>query len=295
MLAAALAAASVPAGAQTLQRLTVQSFTLSTDAPRPAIDEPFHLIVSLRVRESVMQINNLELPMLAQLELLGDERSTISGARGSEYREVITVVAHTPGAIPLAPATLQARDARDGKAKQWYTNGLTLYAGQTASQAIRSNAGVLLDAVANVARWVLTLALIALFFWSLFWVFVVLPRRRPPAAQVVEPPAAVAMPVPRPRTRAEQVRDALLVLNAERTRSGALRVRSAIWRMIGAPEGETLGDTLRRPGANEAPLKDVLVSLERGAFTYDDDLAQAIGDACGALERYVAALGADDA
>ena len=41
---------------------------------------PFHLIVTLRVRERVTRIDNLELPLLAELELLGDERETQSGS-----------------------------------------------------------------------------------------------------------------------------------------------------------------------------------------------------------------------
>ncbi len=58
--------------------------------------------------------------------------------------------------------------------------------------------------------------------------------------------------------------------------------------MIGASEGETLGDVLAVPGANEARCATCSIALERGAFTYDDDLTHAIDDACGALERYVA-------
>ncbi len=301
-LAASVAAVPATGGAQTLQRLTVQSFTLSTDASqagltaRPyhevALDQPFHLVISLNVREHVAQIYNLELPMLAQLELLGDERTTLSGPRGTQYREVITVIAHNSGTITIDPAILQARDATDGKAKQWYTNGLTIFARPSATQSLQRGTRVALDVLAPV---VTTLLILAIVVGSIL-LAVRLGRRAQVRAAFVQPaPVAEPIPAPRPRTRAEQVHDAFLVLNADRTRSGALRVRSAIWRMIGAPEGETLGDTLRRPGANEAPLKDVLVSLERSAFTYDEDLAQGIADACGALERYAAALGAGHA
>jgi hypothetical protein len=108
--------------AQTLQRLTVQSFALSADTTRPRIDVPFQLIVTLRVRERVTQIENIELPILAELELLGDERQTATDPQGTQYRETITVVAHHAGGIAIGPATLQAIDARDGKPKQWYTN-----------------------------------------------------------------------------------------------------------------------------------------------------------------------------
>ena len=80
------------------------------------------------------------------------------------------------------------------------------------------------------------------------------------------------------------------MLRAERTRAAAVRVRAGVWRVIGAPEGETLGDVLRRPGCGAGPLHALLVALERSAFTYDEDLAAAIDDAGAALERYSESL-----
>ncbi len=53
------------------------------------------------------------------------------------------------------------------------------------------------------------------------------------------------------RSRRHEIEDALTVLRAERTRVTAVRVRSAVWRMVGASEGETLADVLRRPQAND--------------------------------------------
>ena len=102
------------------------SLSADTSAGRKSTT-PFHLIVTLHVRENVMRIDNLELPLLAELELLGDERETQSGSRGTQYRETITVVAHHAGTVAIAPATLQAIDARDGKPKQCYTNQLRLH------------------------------------------------------------------------------------------------------------------------------------------------------------------------
>ena len=84
------AAVSAGAPAQALQRLAVTSFALSTDTASPAIDVPFHLVLRLRVRQHVARIENLDLPILAELELLGDVRETVSNAGGTEYRETIT-------------------------------------------------------------------------------------------------------------------------------------------------------------------------------------------------------------
>jgi hypothetical protein len=284
LLAVALGAATGGARAQALQRLTVESFVLETDASRPQIDTPFHLIVVLKVRERVSEIDNLELPMLAQLELLGDERQTVSGTRGTQYRETITVVAHAGGSIAIAPATLQALDARDNKPKQWYTNGLSLYAGASPTQVIRNGGLALFGTLLILVRILLVLlAAAAAIFLALR---VVRRRPRPPVPVVLAQPTPVALV----RSRRQQVEDALTVLSAERTRAAAARVRAAIWRTIGASEGETLGDVLRRPGSGEVPLRDVLIALERSAFTYDEDLSAAIADACAALERYAGSL-----
>jgi len=227
------------------------------------------------VRERVTQIENIDLPILAQLDLLGDERETTAAPRGTEYRETITLVAHAGGSLAIAPATLQAIDARDGKAKQWYTNGLTL---AVIGAPIRVNRGF-----ASLILWTLgVLCVIA--------IAVLLLRRR----RSVAPPIRVAPAAPPPepprvvvRSRRQQAQDALAVLRTERTRSAAIDVRAAIWRMVGASDGETLGDVLRRPGTNDLSMRQLLIALERSAFTYDADLNPAIEDACSALDRYI--------
>lgn len=286
LLTAGLWSAAPPATAQTLQRLTVDSFSLSTDNATPQIEQPFHLVVVLRVRQRLVRVDNLNLPLLAQLELLGDERETRSGPRGTEYRETITVVAHQPGSVAIAPATLQAVDARDGKPKQWYTNGLRLHV--TGPPLIVTGMAALrgaLWAVLRVLLWVGGALLIV-------GLIVIVVCRRPRRAPVAVAPSVVTAPPPPvvERSPRQQIDDALTVLRAEHTRSAAIRVRAAVWRTLGASEGETLGDVLRRPQAADPVLRALLVALERSAFTYDDDLNAAIDDACLSLERYAESL-----
>jgi hypothetical protein len=286
LLAAAFAAPS-HARAQALQRLTVQSFTFSADTTRPQVEVPFHLIVSLRVRERVAAINDINLPILAEVELLGDERQLASGPAGTQYREIITVVAHHGGTIALAPATLQAIDARDGKAKQWFTNPLTLQVQGALVPPLHNEQ----RAIAAIGAW-----LFHAFLWligivcAIVLVVLIFRRRRPAVAP--PPPAPAPAPVPAvvvtPRSKRAQVEDALTVLRAHPTRATAVSVRSAIWRMVGAWDGETLGDVLLRPEASDPRTRDILRALERAAFTYDDDLGNAIADACTALEHYLA-------
>jgi hypothetical protein len=287
LVAVACLAAAGSGRGQTLQRLTVQSFVLSADTMQPQVDVPFHVIVTLHVRERVGEITNLQLPMLAQLELLGDERQTITDPRGTQYREVLTVVVHADGRFAIAPATLQAIDARDGKPKQWFTNDLPL---SVHSSPGRIANGVAAGLLVHTARILAALIWLALLVGAAV-VTILLLRRRTPVPPAADPVSYQRLPeMSEAQRRRHQIEDALLVLRAERTRSAAVRVRAAMWRIIGAPEGETLGDVLRRPGCNEGPLRDLLVALERSAFTYDEDLAAAVDDACAALERYAESL-----
>jgi hypothetical protein len=227
--------------------------------------------------------------MLADLELLGDERQTASVSSGTQYRETITVVARSPGTLTIAPATLQAIDARDGKPKQWSSNGLTLSVSGVSAPVLRSEASTLLR-FARDALWLL-LWLVGLGILAI--VVVALLRRRERVVIIPPPPRPIPPPMPPPpivRTRRDQLQDALTVLRAERTRAAALAVRDAVWRMLGASGGATLGDVLRRRESGDPTMRDLLVALERAAFTYDDDLQAAIEDGCGALERSIGSL-----
>ena len=266
--------------------MTVESFALSADTNDPVAGVPFHLVVMLRTRQQVAEIGNIDLPVLAQLDLLGDERQTVAGSSGTQYRETITVVARVPGTIEIAPATLQAIDARDGKPKQWFTNGLEL--------RVRVNGAVQARAGAQ-AVW----AVGALVLRALLWLFgigcvgalaMLLFRRRrvaaPPApVSAAEPPAP---PAPEPSPTAE-LEDALVVLRAERTRAAAESARSAARRMVGAGDGETLADVLARPQCSGNAMRDLLTSLERSAFTHDGDLHSAVDDGIASIERYLRA------
>lgn len=287
LLATLLASAPAAGSAQALQRLTVVSFDLGADTTAPHVDVPFHLMLTLRIRERVGQIANLDLPELSQLQLLGDERETRTTAQGTQYRETVTVVAHDGGTVTIPPATLQAIDARDGKPKQWFTNGLTLHVAGASSRALNNAAGMVGAVLSNALR---------VLLWFLLWVigiacvvaiFILLTRRRPaPTPEPVTSPAPVIVRTPRQRAQ-----DALAVLRAERTRSSAIAVRAAIWRMVGASDGETLADVLRRTNSHDRVTRELLVALERSAFTYEDDLRAAIDDTCGALERYIESAG----
>ncbi|MDQ2865072.1 MAG: hypothetical protein M3R51_02480 [Candidatus Eremiobacteraeota bacterium] len=280
LLACVMPAAA--AGAQTLQHLSIREFSLSADTATPKTEEPFHLIVVVRVAERSASFTNLDLPVLAELELIGDERHVAAGSDGAVYREVIGVVAHHSGDIHVAPATIDAIDPRDNRAKRYFSNDLTLHvtAGAIATFGnARSAAGNLARSLLDILGFIVGLAA------AMFVIFTVLRRRRA-VANVAPPALEPAAPIEvRPR---DALCDGLLALRAERSRAIALAVRTLARRAIGAGDNETLGDVLQRPQAYDPKMRDVLIALERAAFTYDADFAGALEDAIGSLERATA-------
>lgn len=262
------------ARAEDLQRLNVTALTLSADTASPRIEVPFHVIVTAHVRERITELNNVDLPILAELELLGDEHTLIATPGGTTYRETITVVAHHSGTITIAPVTLDAIDARDGRAKRFYSNALTLdVVGGLAAVPGAQPAARLPWLPAGVA-FAAALAL---------WILVSRRKRAPlpvtPAPITLPPPVPVT---PDPRRRAREWYEAL---RANPTRDGAMSVRGAVRRAVGANERETLADVLRRPLAQAPAMRSVLRTLERAGFTTDADVPAAIRAALAALEE----------
>jgi hypothetical protein len=240
---------------------------------------PFELIVTAHVREHVTELRNLDLPVLSELELLGDQQTLLSTRDGTLYTERIRVVAHHSGTITIAPVTLDAVDARDGKAKQYSSNSLTLVVGGGISAVARNFdiTGALIAAL----RWFLVIAVV------LVVVRLLRRRRKAPAVQVLPAAKPVAAPAPPARvtTREQRLRDARTVLAANRTRSAVLQVRTAVREMVGANDAETLADVLRRTNEDDRTMRRVLIALERAAFTHEDDFQAAVDDVLARLDE----------
>ena len=270
------------ANAQSLQRLTVTQLTLSADTTTPRIEVPFHLVVTAHVRERISELDNLDLPILAELELLGDEHVLVPQSGGTTYRETITVVAHHSGAITIAPVTLDATDARSGKNFRYSSNSLTLHV-QGPAAAIAA-AGDAWQGLRSLLSALLRLLLILAGFAGIVVLAAVLIRRRAPAAPP-PPVVTLAPPVPVARDPRAVFREALGALQHDRSRTGAMRARHIIRRMVGATDAETLADVLRRPSASDPQLRDLLNALERAGFTHQADLTAAVAAAIAQLER----------
>jgi hypothetical protein len=275
--ALAVAGCVATARAQSLQRLTVTALSLSADATTPHVEVPFHLIVTAHIRERVAELDNIDLPILAELELLGDEHALTADANGTTYRETITVVAHHSGAITIAPVTLDAIDARDGRPKRYSSNALTLNVmGGLAAVPSAKNT--------SLVSWSSILVALAIVLAIVTWT---LRHRQKPVPAPALQPVVITLPPPvpvdpDPRAR---VREWLDRLRAHPTRETAMSVRSAVRRTVGAGETETLTDVLRRPLAQKPAMQRALRALERAGFTHDGDLATAVRGAIAALEE----------
>lgn len=280
LLVAALTAASMAsAPAQTLPRLNVTGFTFTSDTRSPVQEQPFHLIIDVRIAGRVDDLEGVVLPQLGTLEILGDEKHTTIRGSATEYRESIAVVAHRGGTIAIPPAYLDAIDTRDGKPKRFLSDPLALQVAGPASALVSPGAASGLLRVAGFVGGALLIVALAL---------VALGLRKAPA-----PIADSAIPEPMPTPAAlanvpplDAGAQARAVLTVDPTRAGALVARSILWASVGAGDGDTLADVVRRPAAHDPALRAVLRAIERAAFTNDDDRPAAVEDALRALDGY---------
>ncbi len=264
--------------AQSLPRLNVERFTFSAQPASPSIGRAFRLRIELVVRGYVRRIDNVTLPILSQLALRGDER-TMTHLRGATiYRETLTVRANRTGNIDLAPATLDAVDARTGQAEQYSSNPLRIVVrgGRLQPFATAESAvGRLAPIFARIA-FIAVGALTILFALALLAAFLLLRRRRPQENAPIPGPIPIELEPIQERTRTERLRDAAIVLRAEPTRHVVRSVRVDVRSLVGASARETLADVLARLSDLDRDLAPLLRALERAAFTSDEDLPSAI-------------------
>ena len=253
--------------AELLQRLHVLGFTVTSDTSRPRVNVPFHVTLTVHVREHITQLQYVSLPTFSGFENLGDRRSlTHVPGDGSIYRETLTLVAHNPGPIAIGSAYLDAVDLRDSKTKRFISNDLILNVTGTELQTTRARLRAVLLAI-------LALLLLAAAIFALSRIFL---RRRTLAVSRDHAPQPVG---PSQHAPLIGLDEALANLRTRRDRPSVLRVREALWSIVGANQGETLGDILRREPARSDGLRRILVAVEHAAFVHDTHLQQAIENA----------------
>ena len=255
-----------------LQRLHVLSFSLDASTAAPNVEQPFDVTITVRTAEPLQQMTNLFLPSLDGAEEIGDEHALTSAPGGSTYRETLRVVAHASGPLDITPAYLDAIDARDGKPKRFISNPLHVtVAGPLAPQG--PDAGTIL--------WVWIYAVAFLSGLTVLGFILVRGAQKPQVAPSAAAPAPYVPPPEPVPTPDAQLQAAVQRLREERTRANVLRVRDALWRMIGAPEGATLRDVLTIPATADPRTRQMLQRVERAAFVEESHLQDAITEIVG--------------
>ncbi len=259
---------------QKLQRLHVRSFTLSSDTSQPALERPFHLIISTRFKERVASPEELIiLPTLGGLQIVGDERHAMLADGATSYTETMTVVAHASGTVRVGAAYFNAIDARNGKPSRFSSNDLTF--------AVTA-AGDGHKALSNLSVRLAQLALLTLALFAAALVWRAAGKRRAVPAALPLAPATPEAPVAAPPRALER---AVVHLQETRSRDAVLSVREILREMVSAKNGATLDDVLRVLDGR-TQLYTVLRATERAAFIGEGHLPAAIDEMIAALDRY---------
>jgi hypothetical protein len=249
---------------------------MSLDKATVHVGETFHLTITTRVDQAVLELDNVTLPDLSGFEIGGDERRCNSSGRGSECVEVLTLDATEPGTRTLGPTMMDAVDARNGKPSRFLTNTLTI----KVLPATLLSSGVppwLRDVLWAVLRQIALLSLGLAALAALIWAIA---RRKPPA------PVAFAAPAPAaPPANGATWQSLVAALTREPSRARVVAVREALRKRVGARDGETLADLLaRQADGGDQTLRGALLATEFAAFCEDARLGEAVRAALPLLE-----------
>jgi hypothetical protein len=281
-LAAALSALWLPVQAQAegLRSLHVDALSMRADKTRVAVGETFHLAIHVRVRERVAALDELEVPDVGTMHLLGDERQVSAGQNGTDVVETLTLEPTTPGPFTFPAAYFDAVDANTKKPSRFAANPVRVVVTAPIVQAISPRLIAFpLFAIALVALGALLAALALAVL-----VAVMLRRERKPvvSAPVPSPP----VPAPPPPTPRDEVADAVRAYRSAPADGALRRLRAALFSAAGVPPGATLRDALANTG--DGALRPALSAAEHAAFGPGyarDDASRELLDAADAWLR----------
>jgi len=275
-LALGIALAPQAAAAQSLARLHVRSFEMVADRYDVKVGETIHLRITALVRERIAQLNNVTLPELSGFDLLGDERSCYPEADGgTRCVEAMSIAPQQPGDVTIAPATLDAIDARDGRPSRFATGNLSIKVEADPDAWFSSWLAAFGSVLWPLLRLAGVVVLAGVALAAIAWAFG-RPRTAPPPPQ----------PVPAQPPPLEDFGLLIARLGAEPTRANVVAVRDALRRRIGARPEETFGDLLARGAVgDDRELLAAMNAIERAAFCEQQRLGEAVQDALRVLQR----------
>ncbi|HEX3464863.1 MAG TPA: hypothetical protein VHS78_12520 [Candidatus Elarobacter sp.] len=248
--------------ASALRALHVDALSMRADRAQVQVGEVFHLAIHAHVREAVTALDELVVPDVGTMQLLGDERHVSTSPGGTDVVETLTLEPTQSGAFTFKGAYLDAIDARTEKPSRFSANPVRVVVAKPGGQFSESVPSLAFKVLVVVAALIAIPALIVL-------AIVVAASRGPARARkpIVTPPSPPpAAPAP-PPTRRDVVAEALRDFRTARTEDSLLRLRAALFNVVGADEGATLRDALA--GTSDPALRDALAAAEHAAFGPD--------------------------
>ncbi|HTD32603.1 MAG TPA: hypothetical protein VK665_03000 [Candidatus Elarobacter sp.] len=248
---------ATPSSAAALPRLHVDALSMRADRAQMQVGETFHLAIHVHVREPVTRLDELVIPDVGTMQLLGDERNVSTSPSGADVVETLTLEPTQAGTFTFAGAYLDAIDARTGKPSRFSSNPVRVVVAAKRSDFFGSWWAATKLIAALALGGTILLALLAAV------VSVVRLRRGDRPVVDVAPPVAPPQPPPG-RTSRDAVAEALHAYRASPANGSLLRLRAALFEAAGANAGWTLRDALKV--THDAALRDALVAAEHAAF-----------------------------
>ena len=257
---ACFAALTAAAGAQSYPTLHVDALSMRADKARVDVGETFHLAIHVRVRERVRALDELVIPGVGTMHVLGDERHVTAGPHATDVTETLTLEAVDPGRFTFTPAYLDAIDATTHKPSRFSANPVTVIV--AGKGAVPVDSGSLWISLRTAVAWLL--GIVVLFAVALWLGARWLRASARAAAPAYAVPAMQAAPAAPPRTPRDDVADALRTYRTAPAAESLLRLRGALHRAAGASPGATLRDTLA--ATSDAALRSALTAADHAAF-----------------------------
>jgi hypothetical protein len=228
-LALAIVVCGSSAAGQGLRTLHVEALTMRADRTAVPIGADVHLTIHARVRERVAALDELIVPEVGTMHLLGDERRVRQGPGFTDIDEALTLEPVEAGTTLIPGAYLDAVDGRTGKPTRFTANGVRITVAAAAGQGdgmLRHVAFVLLGLL--LATMGIVLAARTL-------------QRRAPQARALAA-ARDPLPVVPAHSPREAVREAFATYRRAPSRAALGRLRAALFAAAGTPPGSTARD-----------------------------------------------------
>jgi hypothetical protein len=212
-----------------LRTLHVEALTMRADRTAVPIGADVHLTIHARVRERVAALDELIVPEVGTMHLLGDERRVRQGPGFTDIDEALTLEPVEAGTTLIPGAYLDAVDGRTGKPTRFTANGVRITVAAAAGQGdgmLRHVAFVLLGLL--LATMGIVLAARTL-------------QRRAPQARALAA-ARDPLPVVPAHSPREAVREAFATYRRAPSRAALGRLRAALFAAAGTPPGSTARD-----------------------------------------------------